>query len=86
LSKFTPFLLENIEEPSIFNLVFDSFDAFFVRNVMQYPLEDIQVGFVGSIAHYFRNTLEIVAFERGIQVSEVVQSPMEGLKNFHKNP
>jgi len=54
--------------------------------VMQYPLEDIQVGFVGSIAHYFRDTLEIVAFERGIQVSEVVQSPMVGLKNFHKNP
>lgn len=86
LSKFTPFLLENIEEPSIFNLVFDSFDAFFVRNVMQYPLEDMQVGFVGSIAHYFRDTLEIVAFERGIQVAEVVQSPMAGLKNFHKNP
>jgi len=85
LSKFTPFLLENIEEPSIFNLVFDSFDAFFVRNVMQYPLEDIQVGFVGSIAHYFRNTLEIVAFERGIQVSEVVQSPMGGLVKYHTN-
>ncbi len=83
LSKFTPFLLENIEEPSIFNLVFDSFDAFFVRNVMQYPLEDMQVGFVGSIAHYFRDTLEIVAFERGIQVSEVVQSPMVGLVKYH---
>ena len=83
LSKFTPFLLENIEEPSIFNLVFDSFDAFFVRNVMQYPLEDMQVGFVGSIAHYFRDTLEIVAFERGIQVAEVVQSPMAGLVKYH---
>jgi len=84
LSKFTPFLLENIEEPSIFNLVFDSFDAFFVRNVMQYPLEDIQVGFVGSIAHYFRNTLEIVAFERGIAISAIVQVPMEGLVKYHK--
>jgi len=84
LSKFTPFLLENIEEPSIFNLLFDSFDAFFVRNVMQYSLEDIQVGFVGSIAHYFRNTLEIVAFERGIAISAIVQVPMEGLVKYHK--
>lgn len=83
LSKFTPFLLENIEEPSIFNLVFDSFDAFFARNVMQYTLEDMKVGFIGSIAHYFRDTLEIVAFERGIQVSEVQQSPMEGLVKYH---
>lgn len=84
LAKFTPFLLENIEEVSIFNLVFDSFDAFFVRNVMQYPLEDMQVGFVGSVAHYFHETLEIVAYERGINISSIVQSPMEGLVEFHR--
>jgi N-acetylglucosamine kinase-like BadF-type ATPase len=85
LAKFTPFLLEHIEEPAIFNLVYDSFDAFLVRNVMQYPLDEIEVGFIGSISHYFRDTLEIVASERGIIVSEVVQSPMEGLVRFHKN-
>ena len=83
LAKFTPFLLEHIEEPAIFNLVYDSFDAFFVRNVMQYPLDEIEVGFVGSIAHYFKDTLEIVASEHGIVVSKVVQSPMEGLAKFH---
>jgi N-acetylglucosamine kinase-like BadF-type ATPase len=83
LAKFTPFILKNIEEPAIFNLVFDSFDAFLVRNVMQYPLEGMKVGFVGSIAHYFRDTLEIVASERGIPVSEVIQSPMEGLVKYH---
>lgn len=86
LAKFTPFLLENIDEPNIFNLVFDSFDAFFVRNIMQYQLEDIQVGFVGSIAHFFRDTLEIVAFERGISVSKIIQQPMEGLVKYHIMP
>ena len=88
LAKFTPFMLEHIEEPAIFNLVYDSFDAFMVRNVMQYPLEDTEVGFVGSIAHYFRETLEIVASERGIVISEIVQNPMDGLVRFHdiKNP
>jgi len=85
LAKFTPFILEHIEEPAIFNLVYDSFDAFFIRNVMQYPLEDVQVGFIGSIAHYFRDTLEIVASERGIMLSEIVQGPMEGLVRFHTN-
>jgi hypothetical protein len=83
LAKFTPFLLEHIEEPAIFNLVYDSFDAFLVRNVMQYPLDEMKVGFVGSIAHYFRDTLEIVASERGIEVAEVVQNPMKGLVKFH---
>ena len=83
LAQFTPFMLENIEEPSIFNLVYDSFDAFLVRNVMQYPLDDIRVGCVGSIAHYFRDTLEIVASERRIEISEIVQKPMDGLVKFY---
>ena len=83
LAQFTHFLLENIEEPSIFNLVYDSFDAFLVRNVMQYPLEDILVGCVGSVAYYFRDTLEIVASERRIVISDIVQNPMKGLVKYH---
>jgi N-acetylglucosamine kinase-like BadF-type ATPase len=79
LAQFTPFLLENLEAPCIFNLVFDAFDAFFVRNVMQYPLEDLEVGFVGSIAYHFRDTLEMVAYERGIKIANIVQGPMGGL-------
>ena len=86
LAKFTPFILEHIEEPVLFNLVYDSFDAFFVRNVMQYPVENMEVGFVGSIAHYFRDTLDIVASERGIVISEIVQNPMAGLVRFHTCP
>ena len=83
LAKFTPFILENIEEPAIFNLVYDSFDAFFVRNVMQYPMDELEIGFVGSIAHYFHDTLEIVASERGCHISNIVQNPMNGLLKFH---
>jgi N-acetylglucosamine kinase-like BadF-type ATPase len=86
LAKLTPFILEHIDEPSIFNIVYDSFDAFFVRNVMQYDFENKKVGFVGSIAFHFRDTLEIVASERGIAISEIVQSPMNGLVEYHKRP
>ena len=83
LAKLTPFLLENIQEPSIYKIVYESFDAFFLRNVMQYPLDNIQVGFVGSIAHYFHEILELVALKRGIAISLIVQNPMDGLVNYH---
>ncbi len=83
LASFTPFLLEHIEEPAIFNLVFDNFDAFFTRNVMQYNLEGIDVGFVGSVAYNFKDTLEIVASERSIVINQIVEDPMEGLIRFH---
>jgi len=83
LAQFTHFLAEKIEEPSVFNIVYDSFDAFLVRNVMQYPLEDIKVGCIGSVAYYFRDTLEIVASERRIEISDIIQNPMDGLVKFH---
>ena len=86
LAQFTPFLAENIAEPAIYNLVFDSFIDFFVRNVMQYDhFEDYPISFVGSIAYYFKDVLEIVAYEFGLKLGEITQSPLEGLIKFHKN-
>jgi N-acetylglucosamine kinase-like BadF-type ATPase len=86
LAQFTPFLVDHLDEPSLFNLVFDAFDAFFIRNVMQYELTGIQVGFVGSVAFYLRDALEIVAYERSISLASIVQSPMDGLVKYHALP
>ncbi len=84
LAQFTPFLSEHIEEPYVFNLVFDAFDSFLCRNVLQYPLDDLRVGFTGSVAYFFKDTIEIVCSERGVQISDITQNPMEGLMQFHK--
>jgi N-acetylglucosamine kinase-like BadF-type ATPase len=84
LAQFTPFLAENMAEPAIYNLIFDSFTDFFVRNVMQYPnFEEYPVSFVGSIAYYFQDILEVVAFELGITLGDIKQSPLDGLVAFH---
>jgi hypothetical protein len=50
---------------------------------MQYDLEDMEVGFVGSVAHDFQDTLEIVASERSITIHQILSQPMEGLVKFH---
>jgi N-acetylglucosamine kinase-like BadF-type ATPase len=83
LAQFTPFLAEHIEEPYVFNLVYDAFDSFITRNVLQYPLDDIKVGFIGSIAWYFKDTLEIVCSERNLLMAGITKNPMEGLVHFH---
>ena len=83
LARFTPFLNEHIEESTIFNLVYNSFEAFFVRNIFQYPLENLKVSFTGSVAWNFRDTLEIVASECNIPIEKIVQDPMEGLILYH---
>jgi N-acetylglucosamine kinase-like BadF-type ATPase len=83
LARFTPFLNEFIEEPAIFNLVYNSFEAFFVRNIFQYPIENMKVSFAGSVAYHFKDTLEIVASECNILIDKIVQDPMEGLILYH---
>ena len=83
LAKLTPFLLENVSDPSIYKIVYEGFDAFFVRNILQYPVENVEVGFIGSIAHFFHEILEAVALKHGITIVQIVQDPMDGLVKYH---
>lgn len=84
LASLAPFLLENIGEPAIHRLVLESFRAFFVRNVCQYPEHrSVKVNFIGSIAHHFRKVLSDAASQTGCTVGEILQSPMPGLIRFH---
>ena len=83
LASFTSFIAEHIKEPAIFNLVYDSFDVFFTRNVLHYDLTNMQVGFVGPVAFMLKDPLEITASERNIYISQVLENPIEGLIQFH---
>ena len=83
LASVSPFLLQNIENDAIRNIVKKSFTDFFHRNVMQYDYKIHNVNFVGSIAHYYAATLKEVANENGICIGKIEQSPMEGLIDYY---
>lgn len=84
LASLTPFLLENIAEPSIYSLVYSSFSDFFKRNILNYPHADTYpIGFVGSIAYYFQEVLYQAAHSCGLQVGTIFATPMEGLIQYH---
>lgn len=85
LAKFTTFLSENIQEEEIYQIVYTGFNSFVKRNIAQYQTEGLKVGFVGSIAYYFKDILYKVALENGLKVDMIDQSPMDGLVNFHKD-
>ncbi len=84
LASVSPFLLQNIENDAIRNIVKKSFTDFFHRNVMQYDYKIHNVNFVGSIAHYYAATLKEVALENEITIGKIEQSPMEGLIEYYK--
>ncbi|MDR0749940.1 MAG: ATPase [Tannerellaceae bacterium] len=83
LAGFSKFLLENIKEPAIYNLVYDSFQRFFIRNVMQYDYREYPISFTGSIAFYYRDVLIAAAGPLSLAVGQITQTPMEGLLSYH---
>ena len=84
LASLSPFLLQNIEEPSIHRLVLNEFKAFFVRNVENYAnYKEIPVNCIGSVAMHYRSVLEEAASALFINIGTVIKSPMEGLVKFH---
>ncbi|MFA6871613.1 MAG: ATPase [Bacteroidaceae bacterium] len=83
LASLSPFLLQHIDEPSVRSLVEEHFTRFFKRNVMQYDYKSHSVHLVGSIAYYYQDILRKVASSLGIQLVQIVKSPMEGLLAYH---
>lgn len=85
LAQFAPFLSANITEPYCYNLVFDGFLAFFVRNIAQYPhYKELPVAFVGSVAHHFADVLEVACYDFGLNFHHIERSPLEGLQRYHQ--
>ena len=84
LASFVPFLSDNLDEPAIHRLVLTAFRSFLHRNVKQYDGWDtLPVGFVGSIAFYFRQILSEALEAESMTLGRIIQTPMEGLVSFH---
>ena len=83
LASLSPFLIRHIHEAEVYDLVSNSFRAFFTRNVMQYDYRDYPVHLMGSVAWYYQDLLREITRELGITLGQVVQSPVQGLVRYH---
>lgn len=86
LASLSPFIAQHLEEPRIRQLVLGSFIAFLRRNVMQYDYTQYPAHFIGSVAHCYKEILQEAAQETGIRIGKILQSPMEGLIQYHSDP
>ncbi len=89
LANLARFCAENIDDPRIHDLVYDHFAQFVKRNISQYYTTEEQkqsmpVGFVGSIAFYYRPVLEQVMSDYGFRVGKILQDPIPGLVEYHR--
>jgi glucosamine kinase len=86
LAQFTKFICDNLDEPCLRQLVKNSFDEFFARNISQYPqAQHMPIHFIGNIALNFEALLRMSADDSGFHVGIIKESPMEGLIRFHQH-
>ena len=84
LAKLSKFCADHIDDPRIRGLVYDHFVQFIRRNLVQYKAT-APIGFVGSIAYYYKPILEEAMKAEGLPMGTVLQDPIEGLKAYHKD-
>ena len=83
LASLSPFLAENLDEPCVRSLVLNSFISFLKRNVMQYDYRHNKVHFIGSVAFHYKELLTEACKETGIQMGNIMKSPMNNLISYH---
>ena len=85
LASFAEFMFEFKEKEYIKKLIKKGFEEFFKFRILPYGLPfETPVYFIGSIAHYFRDTLETVASESGYTITDVIQRPITNLIEYHR--
>lgn len=85
LASFSPFILQYIDNEDVYNLVYNTFKDFFIKNVMQYDFKNNLVHFTGSIAFFFKDILSDVAKDLEIGIGNIQQSPIKGLIEYYKH-
>lgn len=85
LASLSPFINEFKNHPHIANLLKSSFEEFLRRNIIHYDYKKYPVNFVGSIAFYYKDILEKAVNAAGMRMGVVIQKPIDGLVEYHKN-
>jgi len=86
LASFCDFYADHLTDKYINELVANSFRDFFINHIQKYPNHrDVQVSFVGSVAFYFEALLRKIGIEFEVKIDRIIQSPITGLVNYHRN-
>lgn len=85
LASLSPFILENINDNTVYNLVYNAFKDFFTKNVMQYEYKDYDVHLTGSVAFHYQQILRKAGEDAGLKIGKITQSPMDGLIIYYSS-
>ncbi|PWJ40802.1 BadF/BadG/BcrA/BcrD ATPase family protein [Sediminitomix flava] len=87
LASFLPFLVEWKDDELCRAILEDNFEKFVEYYILSYQeeIKDMKVKCVGSVAYHFREILESVANQKGVELVYVSKSPIQDLTAFHRD-
>ncbi|OYU84195.1 MAG: N-acetylglucosamine kinase [Flavobacterium sp. BFFFF2] len=84
LATFAKFLITHKNDPFCHAYIMAEMEDFVENYIKQfYNYREVPVHFVGSIAFYLKDELEMVLQKHGIQIGNVLRRPIDGLIAYH---
>jgi len=84
LASFMPFIVKNLSDPFMKDLVRQSFKDLFDNCITKYPgYKEMPIGFIGSTGYYTKEILDAVAYSYGVEISKIIRNPMDALSDYH---
>ena len=84
LASHAKFLSLHRGHPFIEDLLLKGFREFVETNVQSYPEHtSVPIHFTGSIAYHFRDVVQAVLEEKGLEAGNIIQKPITGLCEYY---
>lgn len=84
LATFAKFLIKHKETEFCKKIIFKGMKSFVKNYIQQYNnCKEVKIHFVGSIAFYLKEELEITFDKYGLQLGNVLRRPIDGLIAYH---
>ena len=85
LAKFAQFIIKNKEVLEMKSIIEDGLQRFISHQILQFEnAKDVPVHFIGSIAHYLKDEIDIALKRNGLRLGNVVRRPIDGLVQYHQ--
>ena len=84
LASFAIFLAENRGHYMIENIIEDGLNDFFYTHIIRYRESTLlPIHFTGGIAYGFKDVVQQLCIGYGLQLGNILRTPMEGLIKYH---
>lgn len=84
LASFSRFYGEHVDHPWVRETVREGFRMFRDIHILCFEkAPQVEINFVGSVAYHFRDLLQEVIEEAGLQFGYVLSRPLDGLVDYH---